>query len=166
MNRFVALSLVALLALGLSAAPANAGFGGHHGGGVMMHGRDDGGVFPLLLRAIHPTPDQRAKLADIMKAHRAKLGPLFKDLRAAQDDLAGKLLGSAPVTAADLAPTLQKIGQLRQQLMQEWAQAALEARAVLTPDQLAKAAQTKQRLDALRAEMRDLLGPPGDGPED
>jgi len=43
--------------------------------------------------------------------------------------------------------------------MQEWVAAALEARAVLTPDQLAKAAQIKQQLDTLHAQMESILGP-------
>ena len=40
----------------------------------------------------------------------------------------------------------------------------LKIRALATPDQLAKAQATKQKLDALRAEMKSLLEP-GDGPD-
>jgi hypothetical protein len=64
------------------------------------------------------------------------------------------------VQAADLQPLLQRIGQLRAQLAQDSATAALEVRAVLTPEQLARVAQTKERLSQLREEMRLLLQPP------
>ena len=161
---------VAALTLALGAQHAVAGPGGcggePHGIGMRGHGRG-GMIFPLLLHAVGPTPEQEAKVAAIMKRHRANLQPLFQQMRAAHDELGSKLLAPGAVTAADVAPAVQRLGQIRQQLMQEWVQAALEARAVLTPDQVAKAADVKQRLDALHAEMEKLVGPlPMPPPED
>ena len=161
MNK-VWIMMVAALGFAVAAERAIAGPGGWGGGpggmGLEGHGRGEM-VFPLLLRAVRPTAEQQAKIGDIMKRHRANLQPLFQQLHAAHDDLAGKLLAPGTVTATDVAPAVQRLGQVRQQLMQEWVQAALEARAVLTPDQLAKAAEVKQHLDALHAEMEKLLGP-------
>jgi Spy/CpxP family protein refolding chaperone len=116
-------------------------------------------LFPMLLRAVDLTPEQKSQVADIMARHRQKLEPLFKQVRSAHDDLAKKLFAPGTVTAANLAPDVEHLGRLKQQLLQDWTQAALETRAVLTPEQLAKAATVKQRLDALHAEMEDLLGP-------
>ena len=45
-------------------------------------------------------------------------------------------------------------------MLASFAVAALEVRAVLTPEQLARAAQTKERLTQLREEMRQLVQPP------
>ena len=59
--------------------------------------------------------------------------------------------------AEDLTPLAQQIGKLREPLMQESLQLALEACKVLTPDRLTKAVQRRQRTNALRAEMRSLL---------
>ena len=59
--------------------------------------------------------------------------------------------------AEDLTGQVQRAAQLREQLMQEGLKVALEVRALLTPDQLAKAAQLKDRVRALRAEMRSLF---------
>ena len=152
--------IVATLAVAVGAGRAIAGAGGWGGGPGGMEGHGHGQmIFPLLLRAVHPTPEQQAKIGDIMRRHRENLQPLFQQLHAAHDDLAGKLLAPGAVTAADVAPAVQRLGQVRQQLMQEWVQAALEARAVLTPEQLAKAADVKQHLDTLHAEMEKLLGP-------
>ena len=95
-----------------------------------------------------------------MKRHRTNLEPVLGQLHATHDELAAKLLAPGPVVASDLSPTVQRIAQLQQQLIQEWAEAALEARAVLTLDQLAKAAQIKQQLDTLRAQTEKLLGAP------
>src|SRR3990172_4509968 len=53
---------------------------------------------------------------------------------------------------------VQQIGQLRVQLTQEALQVALEIRAVLTPEQLARAEQIRHKLKDLRSEMRSLLG--------
>jgi Spy/CpxP family protein refolding chaperone len=154
------LTIAALsLAIGADRALAGPGCGGGRGGGMMGgHGRADM-IFPMLLRAAGPTPEQEAKVAEIMRRHRGNLEPLFKQLHAAHRDLAAKLLAPGAVTAADVAPAVQQLGQVRQQLMQEWVQAALEARAVLTPDQLAKASEVKKRLDSLHAEIEKLLGP-------
>jgi len=140
-----------------------------HGIGGPGHGQGMGGgmLFPAILRTLNLTPEQRGQIEQIMKAHRTKLEPLFEQLHTAHDELTTKLLAPGAVGANDLTPTIQHIGQLQQQLMQEWVRAALEARGVLTPDQLTKAAEMKKRLDALRSEMRSLLGPMGpDGPMD
>jgi hypothetical protein len=62
------------------------------------------------------------------------------------------------VSPDDLSAIRQQISQLRDQLGQEGLQTALEIRNVLTPDQLAKAAQIRQRMQELQAEMRGLMG--------
>jgi len=116
-------------------------------------------MFPLLVRAANPTPDQQAKIHDIMRSHRNALRPLFGQMRDAHKELAAKLLTPGTVTTDDLAPSIQKLATVRTQLMQEWAAAALEARAVLSPDQLAKAAAVTQQVSSLRAQIQQLLGP-------
>jgi Spy/CpxP family protein refolding chaperone len=147
---------------GVNAGPLFAGRGHGHG---MGEGPGPGALFPMMLRALDLTAAQKTQVADIMARHRANVEPLMKRMRAAHADLAAKLFGPGTVTAKDLAPGIEQIGKLKQQLLQEWTQAALETRGVLTAEQLAKAAQVKQRLDALHAEMQGLLGPeaPGGG---
>lgn len=61
------------------------------------------------------------------------------------------------MTSGDLSPLLQEVDQFRGELSRESAQVALEIRGVLTPEQLAKAAQHYQRLGELRTEVRKLL---------
>ena len=134
-------------------------FGGRgHGRARMAEGAGPGMLLPMMLQALDITPAQKSQVADIMARHRANVEPLFKQMRAAHDAVAGKLFGPGTVTAKDLAPGIEELGRLKQQLLQEWTQAALETRAVLTSEQLTKAAQVKQRLDALHAEMESLLG--------
>ncbi|MBI3079732.1 MAG: hypothetical protein HYY85_22515, partial [Deltaproteobacteria bacterium] len=79
-------------------------------------------------------------------------------MRAAREELGDRLLTPGGLQAEDVSPQVQRIAQLREQLMQEGLRATLEIRGVLTPEQLAKAAQVKARMQALRAEMRTLLG--------
>jgi Spy/CpxP family protein refolding chaperone len=122
-------------------------------------GRGDGELW-LMIRAANLTPDQQTRVRAILSAHRATARPLIEQLRQAQQELGGKLLAPGPVQAADLQPQLQRIGQLRDQLAQDSAGAALEVRAVLTPEQLARVVQTKERLRQLREEMRQLMQPP------
>jgi len=144
----------AALAQGLPAGP-----GGPFGGMRGPMGGPDGELW-LMIRSANLTPEQQAKVRGILSTHRAATRPLIEQLRQAQQELGAKLLAPGPLQPADLQPQLGRIGQLRDQLAQDGAQAALEVRAVLTPEQLARAAQTKDRLTQLREEMRQLMQPP------
>jgi hypothetical protein len=83
---------------------------------------------------------------------------LFSQLHAANDELAAKLLAPGTVSQSDLAPTLAKIAALRQKLVENGASVALQIRALMTADQIAKASQVRQRLEQLDEERRQLLG--------
>ncbi|HWP75585.1 MAG TPA: periplasmic heavy metal sensor [Methylomirabilota bacterium] len=121
-------------------------------------GRGDGELW-LMIRASNLTPEQQTRVRAILSAHRKSASPVVEQLRQAQQELGTKLLAPGQVQAADLQPQLQRISQLRDQLAQDSAAAALEVRAVLTPEQLARVAQTKDRLKQLREEMRQLMQP-------
>jgi Spy/CpxP family protein refolding chaperone len=149
-----------LLLVALSAAPALAQGPGHESSSMRWSGGRGDGELWLMIRAANLTPEQQTRVRAILSAHRATARPLIEQLRQAQQELGGKLLAPGPVQAADLQPQLQRIGQLRDQLAQDSAGAALEVRAVLTPEQLARVAQTKERLRQLREEMRQLMQPP------
>jgi Spy/CpxP family protein refolding chaperone len=150
--------IAAVLRIAASAEPALAQAPGHEPAVRGMAGRGDGELW-LMIRAANLTPEQQTRVRAILSAHRATARPLIEQLRQAQQELGGKLLASGPVQAADLQPQLQRISQLRDQLAQDSAGAALEVRAVLTPEQLARVAQTKERLRQLREEMRQLVQP-------
>jgi len=115
-------------------------------------------MLPLMIKGAELTDAQRAQVKQIVANHRPQFESLVKQLRAARENLEARLFGKDTVTAADLAPALQQIGQLRSQLMQESLLVALEIRSIMTPDQLAKAAQFRDRLSALRQEMQSLVG--------
>ena len=147
--------LIALVVLAGSWAPARAQ------SGMAMHGRGAGGrdaamMLPLLLQGANLTPEQDAKVRQILSARRAASQALVEQLRQAQDELADKLFAAGSLKEADLQPQLQKIAQLREQLLRESAKVGLEVRAILTPEQLGKAAQAKDRMRQLQNEMRQL----------
>ena len=147
-----------LLLVAASAAPVLAQAPGHESSMRGDTGRGDGELW-LMIRAANLTPEQQTRVRAILSAHRAIARPLIEQLRQAQQELGGKLLAPGQVQAADLQPQLQRISQLRDQLAQDSASAALEVRAVLTPEQLARVAQKKERLRQLREEMRQLMQP-------
>ncbi|HEY7652334.1 MAG TPA: periplasmic heavy metal sensor [Methylomirabilota bacterium] len=117
------------------------------------------GELTLMVRTAGLTPEQHAKVRAILTAHRAGMRSLVDQLRQAQQELGAKLLSPGQVQPADIQPQLQRIGQLRDQLAQGSAQAALDVRAVLTPEQLARVAQARERLKQLRDEMRQIIAP-------
>lgn len=153
MRRMLGMLMAGVIVVAMAGGDAQAGptGAGHHGPGR-------GGGLLSLLRGVGLTEDQQAQVRQIVASHRPQLESLGGQLREAHEALRAKLLGPDPVTAADLAPYTQPLEQLRAQVAQEQLQAWLEVRAVLTPEQLARAAQIRRRLGELRSEARGLLG--------
>jgi periplasmic protein CpxP/Spy len=132
-------------------------------GGMMRHrmlGEGPGMMLPLILRHAHLTTDQKTQVRKIMQADHAKLRTLFTQLHAANAALADKLFAPGPVQAKDLAPQVEQIAKLRQQLLEQGLQTMLAVRAVLTPQQLAQAKQLRDRMERLRQELHNLLQGP------
>jgi Spy/CpxP family protein refolding chaperone len=164
-SRRILPALAAALLTGISGTPALAqspaapvGSGSPEAPGRRGTGRTDGELW-LMVRTANLTPEQQAKVSAILTAHRAGARPLIEQLRETQQELGARLLAPGQVQTGDIQPQLQRIGQLRDRLAQDSAQAALEVRAVLTPEQLAHVAQTKERIRQLRDEMFQLLQP-------
>lgn len=128
---------------------------GWNGPGGPRYGRGGGAFGWGVLRAVGLTDDQKAQIRQVYVQHRPQLQALRTQLMTAQGELRDKLYSTTPPTAADLT----SIGQLRDQLAQERLAIALAIRNVLTPDQLAKAAQIRQQLKDLRQQERNLLNP-------
>lgn len=144
------LGAVVIVGLALAGPVSAQGFRGY--------GQDTVGMFPILLRGVDLTDAQRAQVRQIVGAHRPEFQRIAGQLRTTRETLTAKLYGPDPIQSADAALLVDQIEKLRTQLTQEGVQVALEIRNVLTADQLAKAAQIRQRLSDLRAEMRSLMG--------
>jgi len=132
------------------------------GMGAMAPGRmtenEPGMLLPLVLKGVHLTDAQEKQVHEIMTAHRATFRTLFSELQATHKDLADKLFAPGNIRVEDLTIQMQRMAELREQLMQEGLKVAIEVRELLTPEQLAKAAEIKDRMRALHTEMRGLFG--------
>ena len=159
MKKKWSLVIVGLVAVSLCAATVYGQhrFGMGWRGSKGMMGDGPGMMLPLLLRGADLTPEQKTQVHHIMDTHRATFQTLFGQLRTAQGEVTNKLFAPGEIKAEDLTSQVQQVTQLRGQLLQEGLKTALEVRGVLTPEQLAKAAQRKARMQALHAEMRSLL---------
>ncbi|MDE2058663.1 MAG: periplasmic heavy metal sensor [candidate division NC10 bacterium] len=147
--------LMAILAASLWTASA---YGQSHRDRAMRWERGDEGLFlPLLVSGAGLTETQQAQLKQLVASHRPRVDALQRQFRAAREQLIEKLYTPGSLKADDLTSLRQQIGTLRESLAQESLQVALEIRKLLTPEQLAKAKQRRQRLNELRAEMRSLL---------
>src|SRR2546422_3561065 len=158
--RVVAVLGVTLCSAGVRAEHHSMHEGGCMGGAGMGLEPGPGMMFPMILRSIGMSAEQQTKVQAIMDAHRPRFQELFGQLRAAHEDVMAKLLAPGPLTADDLKAPVKRAAGLRDQLTQEGIDVALEGRGLLTADQLAKAADVRQRLGTLRAEMKKLLGDP------
>jgi len=132
-----------------------------HGMGMMgpghLMGDAPGMMLPMVLKGVDLTAEQEKHVHDIMKAHRATFRTLFRELQGTQKDVADKLFAPGDVQAGDLTAQMQRLAKLREQLMEEGLKVAIEVRGVLTPEQLTKAAEIKDRMRALHTEMRQLF---------
>ena len=149
--------LAGILAAGLLAGPAFAQKGGFGPKG-MGYGSGLDMSLPFVVKGVGLTEAQQAQLNQIVGAHQVQFRNLLAQLRTVHEQLGEKIYAPGPLKADDVAPLVQQIGQLRGQLTQEALQVALEIRAVLTPEQLARAEQIQHKLKDLRSEMRSLLG--------
>lgn len=59
-------------------------------------------MLPMLLRGADLTAEQKTQAGKVMAAHRPTFEALFKQLRAAKEEMAEKLLASGEVQAEDL----------------------------------------------------------------
>lgn len=128
--------------------------------GPMPFGDDPGLMLPMLLQGVGLTDDQKKQVRDLLKADHATLFALFDQLRTANQALADKLVSTGPVTEQDLQPLVDQVMKVRGDIVSHGLKVVLQVRGLLTTEQLAKAADVKTKMRALRAQMRDLLGEP------
>jgi Spy/CpxP family protein refolding chaperone len=158
-KRIVAAVGVAVIGLCFATVQARPRFG--MSGGPMMGGGPFGGpemMLPMLLHSANLTSDQEARVRAMMDADRPTVRSLFADLRGTQNALIDKLFAPGDLAAPDLKPELDRLGQARQRLIEHAATTAVEVRKILTPDQLARTAEVRKKMQALHSEMRDLMG--------
>ena len=162
----------AVLGLTLLAATPQAFAFGMRGGPGFHAGRGGGpggpggpgapGGPPMRLLVKELSPEQRREVRQILMADRDTRRDVLKQLREAHEALADKMFAAGPLGEADVAPLVERVATLHRQLVEHGAKVMLQVRAVATPEQLAKAAATKAKLDSLRDQIHDLLGEPDD----
>lgn len=116
-------------------------------------------LLPILLRGTGLTAEQQRQVRDLLAARQRRIAPINEQLRQAQEELVDKVVSQTKMEEADLAPHLQRITRLREQLLQENIHVVVEVRGLLTSAQITRAAQMKDRLRALDAEYRQLWQP-------
>jgi Spy/CpxP family protein refolding chaperone len=92
---------------------------------------------------------------EILVTHRGKLESLFQELQVANAALTNTLLASDDIGAADVAPSAERISQIRKQLLNEGLTVVLKVRQVLTPAQRAKAAKLRDQLRTLQGALNE-----------
>jgi Spy/CpxP family protein refolding chaperone len=145
----LAASLVALLPLG---AMAEGGPGGGH-----WHGRHDGDLG--FLAGVQLTQQQRDQMHQLMHTGFEQMKPLMKQMHDLHRQMGDQLASAGSLDQGQLTGLQQQIDQLRGQIDQQRLETALQVRALLTPEQLAQAAQAHQQLQSLHTQMRNVLTP-------
>jgi Spy/CpxP family protein refolding chaperone len=130
-------------------------FGGH-----FMMGDGPGMMSPLVLKKLNLTDDQKTQARIIMEAHRQTLQTLFQQSETAREAMADQFYAAGDLTTADFTSQTQQINQWQAQIMAEGLKTSLAIRAILTPEQLTQAAQIKDQIRAMHAQMHRLFEQP------
>ena len=132
-----------------------------------------GGLPPVMippimmgLQAAHLTADQQNKVDQIMASNRSQIAPLIQQLQSIHEEIANELLAPGPVAASDLAPLENQAANLDAQIQQQALNAAVQVRAILTPDQVTRMAQFHQKMAALQTQMGNLMNEASQQPTD
>jgi Spy/CpxP family protein refolding chaperone len=120
--------------------------------------------FLALLKSANLTSEQRTQIQRILQSNGAETGELVRQLRALQEQISAKLLGPGPVAAADLSPLAEQATRIREQMELKTIDTSLAIRKVLTAEQLQRLVAVHQRLESLRKEIEELIGPGPGGP--
>lgn len=133
--------------------------GGMHGGmageGGMMGMRGGGHRMERMLHAAGATPEQRAKVHQIMKAAHDDMQKQHEAGRALHQQMA-QLLSAPKLDAAAVEAQRQKLSAQHDATSKRMTQALLDASAVLTPEQREKMVATmKARKDMMERHRRE-----------
>lgn len=117
-----------------------------------------GAGFPTyVLKGVDLTTEQQTQIQAIGEAHQQTGVKLQNELRSANDAVVKKFLTPVDLTAESFAGDAQRIAELEAQLLKERLTIGIKVRKVLTPDQLAKAAEIVAKQQERRAQQGNLL---------
>jgi hypothetical protein len=83
--------------------------------------------------------------------------PIMKQMRSIHEQMVNQMLAAGAVTAEQLTPLVQEEEALRAQMDSAHLTETLQLRGVLTADQLAQAAATHTKLEALHAQEHAVM---------
>ncbi len=127
------------------------------GGSWGMQGGEGGLPMAWIGKHLNLTDEQKSQMQAIRETHKDKFRELWKQMRTVRTEMVEKFFNPGELNEADLQPYLEQLATFREQLIQESLKMFLEVRALLTPEQLAKAAELKDRMRSLREEMHSLF---------
>jgi periplasmic protein CpxP/Spy len=145
---------VAATALVLDGTASSASGGPRQG----FHGH--GGGLGLFLHQLNLTDAQRTEIKTIFSQAHQSGKALHKQLWTDKAALRAKFLAPGVLQSSDLAPQVASIAGDEQKILEQRIQTSVAIRNVLTPEQLAQAAQLSSQLEALHQQMHNLLAPP------
>jgi Spy/CpxP family protein refolding chaperone len=136
-----------VVAAGFAAGPLMAQPMGewHHGGGMeFLHG-------------LNLSDAQKAQLKEIHEATWKTMKPIMQQMRSIHEQMVNQMLAAGTVTADQLTPLVQQEEALRTQMDSAHLNEALQLRGILTSDQLAQAAATHTKLEALHEQEHAVM---------
>ena len=150
--------VIGLVAVQLLVLVSTSAYGQGRGRGRAMRGTFHM-LSPRLAEAVGVTEEQQNQIQAIRETYRESFRTRRHQMREIRRDVALKLLSPGTVTVEDLAGQMEKLTALQNERRQAALKVALEIRGVLKEEQIAKAAEIREKVQALRAEIREVWRP-------
>ena len=142
------LPLAALAAGGGSGDVAMGHWGGMHGEGF------------AILHGLQLTDTQKTQIHQLMATERQENRPIEQQLLALHKQISDALFGTAAINTAQITQLSEQAAKLHEEIATNHLNTAIQVRALLTQDQIAKAASVHQQLESLHEQERQLMGHP------
>jgi Spy/CpxP family protein refolding chaperone len=109
------------------------------------------------LHGITLSDAQKSQVQQIHRATWTQMKPIMEQMRSVHEQIVNQMLAAGKVTAEAFTPMVQQEEALRSQMDSIHLNETLQLRDLLTSEQLAQAAATHTKLEALRAEEHAVI---------
>jgi len=153
MRGYFSCVVAALFAAALGAVPVYGGAAPESGGPEKMERANPESTLPLL-RGVTLTDEQKTKVGEILQSQRPAAQETLKRILAIQNELGNRILYPGKLEEDQLAPLLEQVLFLRNQLARQNFRTTLEIRNLLTPEQLAQGAEYRERMKTQQGQSK------------
>ena len=111
-------------------------------------------TMPPFLRGVTLTEEQKTKVHEILQSQRSAAQDTLKRILAIRNELGNRILYPGKLDEDQLAPLLEQLLFLQNQIQRQNFRTMLEIRNLLTPEQMAQGVEYRERMKAQQSQSK------------